>query len=362
MSKKSKVTITDVAKTAGVAVGTVSRVLNNHTDVNATIRAKVWDVARRLNYTRIRQRSTRKDDASAEQRTGTIAVIFFGMDDTLVQLPVVSAALQGIEGALSAQGRSLMLANIPKADRVPPFLLENNVNGLILKGPNQGELPPLEQSELLQHIYRFPHVWLMGRLNNARGDHANFDTEAAGRLAAEHFFAKGHRRVAFLNPKPGQAQFEKLRNGFYAAAARCGQSVTFLESTPRESYEWPLPAITNADAVSALVDRWLMLESSTRPTAIFVPADRTAVQLYTALQAKGLQVGRDVSVISCNNERPHLMNLHPLVTTIDVHAETVGRRAVDQLLWRIQHPDDINSVQVLIEPSLVEGQSVATLN
>jgi LacI family transcriptional regulator len=361
MPKKSKVTITDVAKTAGVAVGTVSRVLNNHTDVNAVIRAKVWDVARRLNYTRIRQRSTRKEDDASEQKSGTIAAIFFGMEDTLVQLPVVSAALQGIEGALSAQGRSLMLANIPKADRVPPFLLENNVTGLILKGPNQGELPPLEESELLQHVYRFPHIWLMGRLGNAKGDHANFDTETAGKIAAEHFHSKGHHRVAFLNPKPGQTQFEKLRNGFFAAASRLGQAITFLEATPRESYEWPLPAITSADTVSVLVDRWAAMDDATRPTAIFVPADRTAVQLYTALQSKGLLIGRDVSVISCNNERPHLMNLHPLVTTIDVHAEGVGRRAVDQLLWRIQHPGDSSSIQILVEPTLVEGDSVADL-
>ena len=361
MTKITKVTITDVAEAAGVAVGTVSRVLNNHTDVNAAIRAKVWEVARRLNYTRIRQRSTRREDSANEQKTGTIAAIFFGMEDTLVQLPIVSAALQGIEGALSTQGRSLMLANIPKADRVPPFLLGNDVVGLILKGPNQGELPSPAQSELLQHIYRFPHVWLMGRLGNAKGDHCNFDTEGAGKIAADHLYQKGHRRVAFLNPKPGQTQFEKLKNGFFVTASRLGQTVTILESIPRDSYEWPLPAITSPDVVNELVERWVTTPIQDRPTAIFVPADRTAVQLYSALSQKGLRVGHDVSVISCNNERPHLMNLQPAVTTIDVHAESVGRRAVDQLLWRMRNQNEIASVQVLVEPTLVEGDSVATV-
>ena len=361
MPKKTKVTITDVANAANVAVGTVSRVINNHTDVNATIRAKVWEAARRLNYTRIRQRSTRREETASEQTAGTIAAIFFGMEDTLVQLPVISAALQGIEGALSTQGRNLMLANIPKADRVPPFLLGNNVAGLILKGPNQGELPSPDENELLQHIYRFPHVWLMGRLNNAKGDHCNFDTDAASKLAADHLQQKGHRRVAFLNPKPGQTQFEKLRNGFFVATARHGQTLTILEAAPRESLEWPLPAITNADAVGNLVEKWAAIREPVRPTAIFVPADRTAVQLYSALTAKGLVVGRDVSVISCNNEHPHLMNLEPAVTTIDVHAESVGRRAVDQLLWRISHSHEPESMQILVEPTLVEGASVASL-
>jgi LacI family transcriptional regulator len=361
MAKQSKVTITDVAKAAGVAVGTVSRVLNNHADVDTGIRARVWQAARTLNYTRIRRRKIPHEPRSEDAQNGTIAAIFFGMDDTLVQLPVVSTALQGIEGALSVYGRSLMLANIPKGNRVPPFLLENRVVGLILKGPNQGELPPEEESELLQHIYRFPHVWLMGRLSNARGDHCNFDTETAGRLAAEHLFAKGHRRAAFLNPKPGQTQFEKLRNAFFASASRLGIEVTVLESSPPEHVEWPLPVITQAANVVALVARWAALPSTSRPTAIFVPADRTAVQLYSALTARGLRPGVDVSVISCNNERSLLMNLHPAVTTIDIHAEFIGRRAVDQLLWRIRNLNEPLPVQVLVEPTLVEGKSVVKL-
>ena len=56
MPKKQRMTITDVAKAANVALGTVSRVLNNHADVNAEIRARVLAAARALNYTRIRQR------------------------------------------------------------------------------------------------------------------------------------------------------------------------------------------------------------------------------------------------------------------------------------------------------------------
>jgi DNA-binding LacI/PurR family transcriptional regulator len=361
MTKKKQPTITDVAKAAGVAVGTVSRVLNNHADVNSTIRARVWDTARALNYTRIRQRRAPRTGADGEKLTGAIGAIIFGMEDTLVQLPVVSSALQGIEGALSAQGRSLMLANIPKGDRIPPFLLGNHVSGLILKGPNQGELPKVEDCPLLQHIYRFPHVWLMGRLGNARGDHCNFDTEAAGRIAAEHLHAKGHRRLAFFNPKPGQNQFEKLRNSFFAAAARQGDEVMFLEVTPPEGLHWPLPAITQESSVHTLAARWAALPLQTRPTAIFVPADRTAVQLYAALVQLGLHAGKDVSVIACNNERSLLMNLHPALATIDVHAEAIGRRAVDQLLWRMKTPNEPLSVQVLVEPSLVEGESIVAV-
>jgi DNA-binding LacI/PurR family transcriptional regulator len=147
-------------------------VLNNHPDVNAEMRTRVLAAARALNYTRIRQRREGRERQGGSDKTkGSIAVIFFGMEDTLAQLPIVGAALQGIESALSGHGLNMMLASIPKGDRVPPFLLENRVEGLIIKGPNQGLLPPDAESELLTHIYRWPRVWLMGRLANARGDH-----------------------------------------------------------------------------------------------------------------------------------------------------------------------------------------------
>jgi DNA-binding LacI/PurR family transcriptional regulator len=358
MPSLRRATIIDVAKAAGVAVGTVSRVFNNHVDVNGDIREKVVKAARDLGYSRLRQRK-RTRDQSDTTRHENIAVICFGMEDTLVQLPVISTALQGIEHSLSKQGRSLMLANIPKGDRVPPFLTEQHVEGLILKGPNQGELPSRTQNELLNHIYRLPHVWMMGRLPGAEGDHCNFDTDSAGRIAADHLLKKGHTHVAFMNPKPGQNQFERLKVGFRIAAERNGQKLTLLEVELPEKLTWPLPAITLPAKVSALTDQWLALPENQRPTAIFVPSDRTAVQLYEVLERRRMRVGRDVSVISCNNEKSLLMSLNPGLTTIDVHAETIGSRAVDQLMWRIQHPDEPHSIQLLVEPSLAERASVA---
>lgn len=362
MVKKKRMTITDVAKAADVALGTVSRVLNNHADVNAEIRARVLAAARALNYTRLRQRRDPRERLNGgDSAVGNIAVIFFGMEDTLAQLPVVGAALQGIESALSGHGRNLMLASIPKGDRVPPFLLEKRIEGLILKGPNQGLLPTEEECELVAHIYRWPHVWLMGRLANAKGDHCNFDTEIAGRLVVEHLRAKGHRRIAFMNPKPGQSQFEKVKWAFFAAATRLGGEAMLLEAEPSEKLLWPLPATTLQHKVNALVDRWAKVPADTRPTALFVPSDRTVVQLYSALERRGLRVGKDVSVVSCNNEQSLLMDLHPAPTTIDVHAEIIGRRAVDQLRWRIAHPEDVLPTQVLVEPTLVERDSVVAL-
>jgi DNA-binding LacI/PurR family transcriptional regulator len=360
MAAKKPATITDVARVANVSLGTVSRVFNHAVDVNAEIRTRVLEAARTLNYTRLRQRRV-APDADGGAPVGNVAMIFFGMEDTLAHLPVISATLQGIEHALAAHRRNILFANIPKGDRIPPFLAEQHVEGLIVKGPNQGLLPPDSECELLAHIYRFPHVWLMGRLPNARGDHCNFDTGAAARLVVQHFQHKGHVRIAFLNPKPGQTQFEKLKAAFYGASGQLGCECSSLESEPQDRLVWPLPATTTQDNVNALLERWTRLPARSRPTGVFVPSDRAAVQLYAAAERRGIRIGSDLSVVSCNNEQSLLLDLKPALTTIDVHAEFIGRRTVDQLLWRMRHRNESLSVQVLVEPTLVVRDSVAML-
>jgi len=355
-NKKKKATITDVARAAGVATGTVSRVFNRHADVNEEIRQRVLAAANELGYVRLRQRKSTRNSNSRKQ--GNIGVICFGMEDTLIQIPIISRALQGIEHLLSTEGRNLMLANIPQGDRIPLFLTEGKVEGLILKGPNQGELPSTQASELLKYIYRFPHIWLMGKLPGAQGDHCNFDTYEAGQLAARYFSEFGHRRVSFLNPKPGQVQFERIKAAFQIAAPNFGIEAGLLEIPRADHLDWPLPAITHQENVDHLLDHWMQLPEAERPTGLFVPSDRTAIQLYTALSRRGLRAGKDVSVLSCNNEKTMTSNLHPTLASIDVHAETIGHRAVDQLLWRINHPGEETDIEVLIKPDLVPGESM----
>jgi DNA-binding LacI/PurR family transcriptional regulator len=126
--------------------------------------------------------------------------------------------------------------------------------------------------------------------------------------------------------------------------------------------KWPLSAVSQPAEVLPLVERWKAMPDSSRPTAIIVGADSIAVQLYAALRQLELRVGRDVSVLSFNHEKPLVMGLNPTLTTIDIRAEAIGRRAVQQLLSRIRNKVESIPTKILVEPSLVEGESVAKVN
>ena len=356
-------TVVDVAAAADVAIGTVSRVLNTPDAVRPDIRQRVLDAITRLDYRRLRQRRIPVATVTGRRRRrGNLGIVLIGMDESLAHLPVITEAIHGVELATAAEGINLMLANVPQADRVPAFLGRNQVDGLIVKSPLLGDFKACASADLVAAIARVPHVWLIGRPDNATGDVCAVDNDAGARLAADYLHAHGHRRIGFLHPRPGQTRSESLKLNFTMHAQRLGLSVQPFEKPLTEPVRWPLPAITQPTDLMPLLDRWAALAPEARPTAILVPADSIAVQLYAALRQRGLHVGRDLSILSFNHERPLVMGLTPALTTIDIRAETIGRRAVERLLWRIDHPEDLVPTKIVVEPILVEGGSVSTLH
>lgn len=341
-------------------MGSASRALNNAADVTPEIRERILSAARALNYTRLRRRSVRPVNGHGTV-AANVAVVCFGMEDALVQLPSVSTAIHAVEEAVSAEGGMFMFASIPRGDRVPAFLAEGRVAGVIVKGPNQGELPAPADNELLRAIYRVPHVWMMGRLPNALGDHCNFDAEMAGRLAAEHVTARGHRRVAFLNPKPGHAQFEHMKRAFCERSRALGAEAEVLEHATAAPLAWPLPGMTSPERVEELARQWHATPKSRRATAIMVGADMTAVQLYHSLGRIGVAAGRDVGIVSCNDERSLTAGLNPGLSTLDVRADAIGRNALARLLWQARQSGATAPAKILVEPVLVERESVPAL-
>jgi DNA-binding LacI/PurR family transcriptional regulator len=88
-----------------------------------------------------------------------------------------------------------------------------------------------------------------------------------------------------------------------------------------------------------------------RPTAIFVRADIIASGLHHALPAVGIRPGVDIEIVGTNNDAVLLDQLHPRPVSVDIHVEQVGRRAVEQLYWRLDHSREPRQI-VQIEPEI----------
>ena len=347
-------TIKDVAKAADVSIGTVSRVLSGEPNVAPETARRVFDAVNTLGYSRQRKRKAVADGQRLKRKN--IAMILLGMDRSLASLPSVACGIHGAESALSAAGANVLLSDLPRVDEIPRAVASQRVHGLVAKGALQGPLIDSADTELIDRLRKIPTVWFLGRPQGADwGDAVGSDDAEVGRLAAEHLLQRGHRRLAILDPKPGHVTLDGRCASFTWHATQQGARV---ENVFGNASDWTLPlrSVNDVASVDKLVGRMLKLRS--KPTAVFCPADCITAMVYRACMRRDIKLGKDLSLISCNNELPLLTGLYPEVTTIDIRAEQIGRQAVEQLIWRFLNIDSA-SINVSVEPQLVEGMSVA---
>jgi DNA-binding LacI/PurR family transcriptional regulator len=101
-----------------------------------------------------------------------------------------------------------------------------------------------------------------------------------------------------------------------------------------------------------LVEQWMA--QSPRATGIFVPVDRVTLFVYRHLERRGIVPGRDVDVVSCDNEKELLSLMHPAPPpSIDLNREMIARLAVERLLWRMKNGVSSPSVVTTVSPTLV---------
>jgi DNA-binding LacI/PurR family transcriptional regulator len=98
-----------------------------------------------------------------------------------------------------------------------------------------------------------------------------------------------------------------------------------------------------------------LAESRQGRVGLFVSRDEETIGVYHLLREAGLEPGKDVVVVSCDNESVRLSGLHPRPASIDLGAAQIARQAVIRQAARIQNPKE-PPVRILIYPRLVPGE------
>jgi DNA-binding LacI/PurR family transcriptional regulator len=358
------VTIRMVAEQAGVSAGTASRALRGHPQVSPECVERVRAAAQRLGYRPLRSHSGR---GRPEPLVGKrIAIAMFGIDRTLASLPVVAEAIHGAEEALAEAGAHPILINVPHPAEPPASLRRVKFDGILAKAALQGNLIRAVLPRIVGTLRETPLVWLLGRPEGAPGDTVDPDDRRVGALAAEAILAQGHRRVAIVNPKPDHTLFAIRCQAVRRAIEQAGGTVAEFHPRGSRSVSFPLQPVMDVAQVLPLVDeatenlrRRPSRGSTESPSAIFCPADNIAALVFRALATRGIVAGRDMSVVSCQNERSLIAGLWPSLATIDVHPQRIGRMAVDLLSRRISGEFSGSEVQISVCPTFIPGGSLS---
>jgi DNA-binding LacI/PurR family transcriptional regulator len=337
-----------VAKLAGVSSSTVSRVINNHPRVAPSTERTVRTAMAELAYVPSERRPGPKSQSRLKSETKNIALLVFGAS-TGQSTPAFSGLLRGVSMGATENNLNLSFNYVPNPDQLPSRIIDQGIDGVLLHGARPG-------ADAERRLRTIPAVWLMGNRRRPEwGDQVLPDSYEIGHLAAQYLLRAGHTELAFLNLDADSWPFRQYCLAFTAAAAEHNIKITAVEQTRQTSTDYWQSY--HSSEVDAIVSRFMNL--SPRPTGVFVADDIQVAAIQPALQHAGLKLGPGhTQIISCNNEKPYLMGLAPRPAVVDIRVESIGRRGVEQLIWRMSHPHVNDRIISGIGPVLIEQDDV----
>jgi LacI family transcriptional regulator len=299
----------EVAERAGVAMSSVSRVLSGHPDVSPRMSRIVMEAVRELGY--------RPDMLAQGLRSGRSFSVGFTVSD--IANPVLAQVVTGAEKYLRANGYSLLLTNSegnPDLDVEHISLLERRrVDGLILSLAEENHPGTVEALRRIE----VPVVLIDRDVpTSVSAGLAAFDHAMGMRAATHHLLEFGHRRFALIVGGPERPKRERRRGVEEALAAAGGDASCAV-------YQGEFSAEHGRQATSAI------LASRPRPTALIAGGTLLMQGALFALRDAGLEVGRDISFVGCDDVA--LADLHqPPIAVVRRDMAAAGTAAAELLL------------------------------
>ncbi|HEX3576045.1 MAG TPA: LacI family DNA-binding transcriptional regulator [Rhodopila sp.] len=332
----ARVTVTDVAKAAGVHPSTVSRALKPETRSLLTeeVATRVLAVAAQLGYHR--------NTFAAGLRTRRSEMVGVVLPD--MTNPVFQPILRGIEEALDAEGLVAIVANAgtdPDRQRsVIQRLLARQVDGLILATAARRET-----SIDLCLAENVPVVLVNRNETTHRACSVITDDAAGMGLAVTHLRELGHTCIGHLGgPQTASTGAGRLK-GFTDAMTQAGLDPTSTVAATAFTREAGEPAATR------------LLNASPDLSAVVAANDLLALGLYDVLRTRRLRCPDDISVVG-HNDMPLVDMIAPPLTTIRIRHREMGLQAA-RLMLDLMRKTSEGVVDIVLRPELIVRASTA---
>ncbi|MCQ0970224.1 LacI family DNA-binding transcriptional regulator [Paracoccus sp. TK19116] len=335
--------IQDVARAAGVSTATVSRALSNPDLLSDSTRETVFAAIRATGY-RVNQaaRNLRK------QRAGAILVLVPNLGN-----PFFSQILSGLAEGFAGSAYSVLIldtANLSGAGHgLAEYFLDARIDGMISL---DGAISKAALQQLTRHDLSDRFVCACEWVADAPLPSVRSDNVAGAGMAIRYLHGLGHRRIAHVTGPADNVLTQARREGVLAARAELD-----LPSRP----DWIIRGDFSLTSGREAAGRILALTGEDRPSAVFCASDAMAFGLIAALQAAGIRVPQDISVIGFDDIDFAEFYI-PALTTIRQDRPSLGRIAAEMLRERLDNaavsktPPDAGEVR-LVPVELVVRES-----
>jgi LacI family transcriptional regulator len=333
MPRRSKITMDDVARAAGVSIQTVSAVINNKSGISEKTRLRIRKIIARLDYQPNLLASSLRG-----QRSFTIGVLIPSITN-----PFYPELVRGIEDEAQRHGYSLFLCN---SDEDPQkevnylhLLRRHRIAGLIAGTIN--EHPAWTQALNNLAAQGISIVLLLGSSRpSEKISLVTTDDQEGFVKVTSHLLDLGHDRIGMIMPPPNPKGTEPRVTGFIQAHASRGRTVE-PELLVRGGWHF-----TEGQEGAAQ-----LMRLPVPPTAIVAPNDMAAIGAITKLKELNVKVPEDLAVVGFDNISIAQWYDPPL-TTVDQPRHQIGERAMQELLKRFENPGAPAEV-VTLETSLI---------
>jgi LacI family transcriptional regulator len=330
----------DLAAELGLSQTTVSRALNGFPEVNEATRERVNEAARRLGY-----RANESARRLATGRAGAIGVTL-PLQRSLHFGPHTAEFLSGISERMAQFEIDIVVTPLDADNEVPVFrrlAASKRVDAVVISAPAPNDVRIAALTEL-----GLPFV-LHGRAPDVTIPHAwlDIDNEGAFHRATNHLIDLGHTRIAMINGPLDQTFAIHRERGFRRAMTSRGLT--------------PDPQLIGGGRFTDENGFRLaqaFLERSPRPTAVLAGSMMTALGVFRAIRAAGLELGKDVSMIAHDDVFPYLNadNMVPSMSTTRSSIRAAGAR-IAELLLQLQEGKPAGSIHELWPVELVLRES-----
>lgn len=333
-AKRSRPTIYDVARLAGVSTATVSRALNDTGRIAPATRAAIDDAVAQLGY-----RPNTIARSLVTRSTQTIAMLLPDITN-----PFYAELVHGVQQLALEHDYTMLLCmtdgDPAQEEMYLDVLRAKQVDGALVDGL---VLPPDRIARFVAE--GFPIVCLDRDIDSAAVPLVQVDNREGARIATQHLLALGHRQIAHVRGPASGIADERVA-GYRDALAAVG-----VAPDPRLVVAGDFTEEGGFHAVQRL------LSSAAPFTAVFAANDLSAIGVLNALAQAGRPVPDAVSVVGFDDLRLASFTSPPL-TTVHQPAQEIARRATE-LLFELVRGGTVEELKHLFEPQLVVRESTA---
>ena len=331
------VTIKDIAKKVGRSVTTVSRALHDYDDVSEETKALVRRIADEMGYT-----PSSFAQRLQKQKTDTIGLILPTYGPRFTD-PFFSEFLAGVGNKAGSLGYDILVSTSPPGDKemlnYRNKVQTRRVDGFIIVRTRRQD-PRIEylcQSEV-------PFVAFGRTQGPCYYPYVDEDSHFGMGLIVDHLAAQGFKRLSFLSAPPELTFTDFRLKGFLEGLK--------TNNLPQVESLILVGNLTQSDGF-AKANRLLDLPEP--PDAIVASNDLMAIGAMSAVQQRGLVVGKDVAVTGFD-DTTMAEHTHPPLTTIHQPVYRIGGMVTEMLIHIIQGKP-LGDEHILLKPSLVMRQS-----